>query len=506
MLGLSLGHPHQNGKTYQLHIPHGLTRGNKVDGSFISYSVEFSYMKDYAGNLSHPNTLSNKLLQNLFEASGSYPLTRIGGTTQNKNIWIQNQTEALIEIFESPGDDQPTSLSVGPSWLESFQTFPNGTRYIYGLNFIEGDAGIEQDVLQASSVAESLGESLYAFEIGNEFDAFPINRSDNWSLELYVDEWMHHATAIEDNITATQDESARPLFQAGVFAADPELPMQGDTPWTAEAALQQGIAETGLVKSWSDHTYMGAICGLPGQETPTLEGTVLNRTNMLERMKTHEEQADYCAAHGVPYVIGETNSIACQGLAGASDVFGAALWAADYTLHAASTNISRLHFHMGTPYRYSAWQPVDINDTVARAKPVYYGNLFAATALAGAGKSVVELVSEEFFSAYGVFGGGDADGEAELERVVIVNLRMYNATETAERESVEVLLPSQMVGRRMGVRRLKGQGADVADGITWAGRTADPQGKLVGDEVVEEVAGGRVWVEDSEAVLIAALG
>lgn len=60
--------------------------------------------------------------------------------------------------------------------------------------------------------------------------------------------------------------------------------------------------------------YMGAICGLPGQETPTLEGTVLNRTNMLERMKAHEEQADYCAAHSVPYVIGETNSIAVNSL------------------------------------------------------------------------------------------------------------------------------------------------------------------------------------------------
>lgn len=158
---------------------------------------------------------------------------------------------------------------------------------------------------------------------------------------------------------------------------------------------------------------------------------------------------------------------------------------------------------MGTPYRYSAWQPVDLNDTVARAKPVYYGNLFAATALAGSGKSVAELVSEEFFSAYGVLGGG---GEAELESIVVVNLRMHNATETAERGSVEVVLPSQMVGRRVGVRRLKGRGADVADVITWAGKTVDAQGKLVGDEVVEEVAGGRVWVEDSEAVILAGLG
>lgn len=61
VLGLSLGHPHRTGEIYQLQIPLGLTRGNEVDGSFVSYSVEFSYMKDYAGNLSYVACHANRL-------------------------------------------------------------------------------------------------------------------------------------------------------------------------------------------------------------------------------------------------------------------------------------------------------------------------------------------------------------------------------------------------------------------------------------------------------------
>lgn len=41
---------------------------------------------------------------------------------------------------------------------------------MYGLNSIKGEAGIEQCVVQASSVFGSLGGSLRTFEIGNEFD------------------------------------------------------------------------------------------------------------------------------------------------------------------------------------------------------------------------------------------------------------------------------------------------------------------------------------------------
>ena len=78
----------------------------------------------------------------------------------------------LIETFSPDDTDQPSSLSIGPSWMESFQTFPNGTLFVYNLNFGDGEEGLEQTVLEAVNALQGLGSKLYAFEIGNEVDGW----------------------------------------------------------------------------------------------------------------------------------------------------------------------------------------------------------------------------------------------------------------------------------------------------------------------------------------------
>jgi hypothetical protein len=74
----------------------------------------------------------------------------------------------------------------------------------------------------------------------------------------------------------------------------------------------------------------------------------MNRTALVEQMAYHANASAFSKSHGLEYVIGETNSIACQGLAGVSDIFGAAVWAIDYALYAASLNVSAMYWHMGT--------------------------------------------------------------------------------------------------------------------------------------------------------------
>lgn len=97
------------------------------------------------------------------------------------------------------------------------------------------------------------------------------------------------------------------------------------------------------------------------------------------------------------YVLGETNSISCQGRDGVSNVFGAALWYLDYTLFIAA-NISAvggMYFHMGSPYRYSLWAPYDgAANNSALVRPVFYGAWVLATAI-GNGGAASSLGSEE---------------------------------------------------------------------------------------------------------------
>ena len=110
------------------------------------------------------------MMQNLCDVSGSCPIIRAGGSTANRATYYPNQTEALIAVFNTPGEDQPDSVSIGPAWFESFQQFPNGTQYIFNLNFGDNKTGLDQTVLEATPAFREIGEALYAFEIGNEVD------------------------------------------------------------------------------------------------------------------------------------------------------------------------------------------------------------------------------------------------------------------------------------------------------------------------------------------------
>jgi hypothetical protein len=134
------------------------------------------------------------------------------------------------------------------------------------------------------------------------------------------------------------------LTVASSFAANRGA-ISGDLSWNIQNAVNLGIAATGRAITFCIHQYFGAACG---PVKPTLAGNLMNRTALVEQMAYHANASAFSKSHGLEYVIGETNSIACQGLAGVSDIFGAAVWAIDYALYAASLNVSAMYWHMGT--------------------------------------------------------------------------------------------------------------------------------------------------------------
>jgi hypothetical protein len=97
---------------------------------------------------------------------------------------------------------------------------------------------------------------------------------------------------------------------------------------------------------------MGANCDYSGVG-PTIETALFNRSNMLSRVWYHEYMGNATADSGIEYVVGETNSISCEGAFSILDVMASAVWAVDYVMYLSSLKVSRVHFHMGTPYRYS---------------------------------------------------------------------------------------------------------------------------------------------------------
>jgi hypothetical protein len=239
---------------------------------------------------------------------------------------------------------------------------------------------------------------------------------------------------------------------------------------------------------------MGANCDYTGAG-PTIETTLFNRQNMLSRVRYHDYLGNATANSGIEYVIGETNSISCQGAFNISDVMASAVWVVDYTMYLSSLKVSRVHFHMGTRYRYSPWQPIYYNETEAHVKPIYYGNLFNAAVFAGGNKQTEVLVNETNFGAYAVYSSG------VLESITAISLNMWNSTfDPIKRPYTALMLPKQWENAT--VSRLTSPGVNSADNITFAGQNIDSNAKIVGKKTLENVVAGKVLVGAGEAVLI----
>lgn len=158
---------------------------------------------------------------------------------------------------------------------------------------------------------------------------------------------------------------------------------------------------------------------------------------------------------------------------------------------------------MGVGYRYAAWQPIVNGTTAAGPRPLYYGNLLTAEVLAGGNKQVRVLANETSFTAYGIYK--KAENTVALDKIVLLNLNLYNSTLGGIRSSISVQLPETALGKskRAFVQRLTAPGADsTQDDIRWAGKHISTDGLITGQEVMEMVEEDVIKVSASEAVVI----
>jgi hypothetical protein len=63
-------------------------------------------------------------------------------------------------------------------------------------------------------------------------------------------------------------------------------------------------------------------------------GNLMNHTNIVNNLAGQVERRKKLAYLGHPYVLGELNSIAGEGITGVTNVFGSALWLVDFSLWA----------------------------------------------------------------------------------------------------------------------------------------------------------------------------
>ncbi|KAJ8495443.1 hypothetical protein ONZ51_g1729 [Trametes cubensis] len=334
---------------------------------------------------------------------------------------------------------------------------------------------------------QASGVVLERIEIGNEADLYKNNglRPSNWTVEEYVPDWISVAGPVAE--------------AAGISGRDGPVTLQG-AAFAGQGFTPREIFDLGILDSApgkaisviSQHRYSAAFCN--GGDFPLI--SFMSKANVRGNLTVFEADIAATQAKGLLYILGETNSIACHGAPGVSNTAGAALWAIDYTLQAATLGIKETYFHEGVGYKYNF--------------PSYYAGLLINTFIGSTKTSqIVELsVDDSNVSGYAAFE------QDKLVRVAFINLNAWLLSSTGDRPSVHIDLDFAQ-GATADIdafwhkgsataRRIIIDHADDTANLTWAGQSyetpdAHPAGRLVLEHV--SLSEG-IDLRATEAVLI----
>jgi hypothetical protein len=339
-------------------------RDRLIPAGYVGLSYEVSQLAD-------PNYFSadNTALLGLLRGLGSSGAIRIGGNTSDHAIWRAN------------GDTTPVPKAhiVTPDDVARLAAFVKATgwKLIYGLNLGTGSPADAAD--QAAAATAAAGDSLLAFQIGNEVNLYSHNglRPKTWIEADYLAEWQIFADAVRARVP-----------QAPLAGPD----TAGNGSWVPEVGRKDGHELAFL----SQHYYAEG----PGKSPKSTISRMLHSQHKLDSMLRILQDA---RRHShLPYRMTEANSCYGGGRYGVSDTLAAALWGLNFLYQTVVHDCDGVNFHGGP---HGAYSPTIRNaDGSYTAQPLYYGmRLFALGAqgrlahvtLQGAGPGVMAYAAQD---------------------------------------------------------------------------------------------------------------
>ena len=304
--------------------------GPQVPIDFVGLSYEVQQLRD-------PSFFSaqNSGLIREFRALSSTGVLRLGGNTSEFAYWKPTPDSPEPEhppVPEVVGQPKAQYYAVTAEAVRNLAEFlqATGWKCIYGIGM--GTNTSVRAAEEAAFVAKTLGERLQYFQIGNEADLFSRHLRDpkTWSAKTYLDEWLRLARAIAGQVPAAK-------FGMPDVAAN--------VSWLTEIADQwNSIQNPPHVKTLTHHYYFGGPATNPDVNIPNL----LKPATMQKVQNTANVATAAANKIGARVRMTEGNTCYRGGKPGVSDVFAAALWAADYSLLLASNNYSGVNLHGGT--------------------------------------------------------------------------------------------------------------------------------------------------------------
>jgi hypothetical protein len=319
--------------------------GHSISDSFTGFSFEANVLAGTApsaGNLyQYMKTLGAGVM-------------RFGGNFVDTTFWT------------STGESQPSwaVATLTPDDLTRLKTLAtnSGWKVILGVTLKQRDPARAAD--EAKYAKAILGSSLKAIEIGNEPNYYP-----NYSSAQYYADFEAYKNAI--------------------LAAAPGVGLVGPSVGrvsTADSWLTDfADDELGHVDAAD---LVGHYYPLCAKSSPTPTIPMLLSTTSRDGEK---HRADLIASNakrlGIPGLLGEGNSVSCEGQDGVSDVFASALWGVDASLLYAQEGLKGFYLHAsiakcGAPKPlYKAYTPfcattdADAAAGIEHVRPEYYASL-----------------------------------------------------------------------------------------------------------------------------------
>ncbi len=312
-----------------LSIPKDAT-GPHMPIDFVGLSYEVQQLAD-------PSFFSaqNSGLIREFKALSSTGVLRLGGNTSEFAYWKPRPDSPEPEhpqVREVAGEPKAHYYAVTIEAVRNLAEFLQATGWtcVYGIGM--GTNIPARAAEEAVFVAETLGDRLQYFQIGNEADLFDRHLRDpkTWSAKTYLQEWLALARAIAARV---------PAAKFGM----PDVASK--VSWLTEIADEwPSIQAPPHVATLTHHYYFGGPATNPEVNIPNL----LKPATMQKVQNTATIASTAASKMGARVRMTEGNTCYRGGKPGVSDVFAAALWSADYSLLLASNDYSGVNLHGGT--------------------------------------------------------------------------------------------------------------------------------------------------------------
>jgi hypothetical protein len=325
--------------------------GLHMPGDFVGLSYEVR-------ELINPDFFSAKNvgLIRAFRQISARGVLRIGGNTGEFGWWKPTSSSAEPEhpqTREVVGEPKASYYAVTPEAVRNLAAFLEATGWtcLYGINMGTNTPARAAD--EAEFVSKMLGSRLQYFQIGNEVDLFGRHLRDpqTWSATTYLTEWLALAHAVAARV---------PSANFGM----PDI--NSNISWLQQIAdAWSSVENPPHVTTLSHHYYFGGPPSNPEVNIPNL----LKPPTMLKVQSIADSAAAAAGKIGARVRMTEGNTCYRGGKPGVSDVFAAALWAADYSLLLAASNYSGINLHGGTaPIIASGLGGVMFGDEVLKAE------------------------------------------------------------------------------------------------------------------------------------------